>query len=428
MTERATSSIPVDTFSTDRDDFGEWVKLFEDAVRLATGATEDERLKVLFRKWLPIKLDARARTIYSNCTKDGWEDLKTEFRDLLIDPQDRYNWQAHRTTITWDGVESFHSLATRVRRSVRLYEKQAVWDEQDFFRFRAALPKHYRRTIDLGCDEDNRTIDEAKKVALRLQMALADGEDAETATATATGGRAKEGPGRTVAFHGAAMADDRLKAMELSMQEMVVKMGNLDTELKSIKGDSSREPRRPDDRSSSRNRDMSSDYRSRDGYTRDRERRESYDRGPRNNSYGRGLRDDSYERGWRSNERIRRDGYDRTRRDSFDRNRFDRKFDSTDRNRQNSYDRYRHDSYDRNGRDSRNHWDSRDSRDSRDSHDGWNDRDNRDSRDNRDRGNGRDQRGQASQDNYRLANLDPQIQWLCAAVAEKEQREQQTKN
>ena len=87
MTERATSSIPVDTFSTDRDDFGEWIKLFEDAVRLATGATEDERLKVLFRQWLPIKLDTRARTIYSNCTKDGWEDLKTEFRDCSSIPK-----------------------------------------------------------------------------------------------------------------------------------------------------------------------------------------------------------------------------------------------------------------------------------------------------------------------------------------------------
>ena len=71
---------------------------------------------------------------------------------------------------------------------------------------------------------------------------------------------------------------------------------------------------------------------------------------------------------------------------------------------------------------------NQDNRGSQDSRDNRDDREDRDSQDNRDRGNGRDQRGQASQDNYRLANLDPQIQWLCAAVAEKEQREQQTKN
>ena len=195
--ERATSSIPVETFNSDRDDFTEWVGLFEDAVRLATGATEARRLLVLFRQWLPIKLDARARVVFSNCTKQDWAELKTEFRDLLIDPQERYNWQARRTTIVWDKKESFHSLATRVKRAVKLYDQETVWEEQYFFRFRAALPKHYRRTIDLGCDEDNRTIDEAKKIALRLQMALADGEDEETAMATATSGRSYEKSGRS---------------------------------------------------------------------------------------------------------------------------------------------------------------------------------------------------------------------------------------
>ena len=465
--ERATSSIPVDMFNADKDDFGEWVKLFEDAVRLATGVTDDVRLHVLFRQWLPIKLDTRARTIYSNCAAAGaaavaaasaggaagavagWQELKTEFRDLLIDPQDKYNWQAHRTTITWDGRESFHSLATRVRRSVRLYDQEPVWEQQDFFRFRAALPKHYRRTIDLGCDEDNRTIGEAKKVALRLQMALADGEDAETATTTATSGRAKEGPGRAVAFEGAAMSDDRLKAIELSIQEMVVKMGNLDTDVRSLKSDGSRESRRPDDRSVSRSRDPSASYRGSGDYSRERDQRDSYDRN---------RRDASYDRGWRSDDRSRRDGYGGNRRDSFDRNRYERNFDSTDRNRRDgydrnrrdsydrdrrgSYDRSRGDSYDRNRRDSRDRWDnrnrgfsgqrngdsrgndsygrqdsrdrfrqdsqdrrdSRNDRDSRDSRNGRDSRDSRNSRDSRDsqeKGNGRDQRGHNRDDRGR---------------------------
>ena len=126
--ERPATSIPVDVFRSDHDDFGEWIQLFENAVVLATHAADDRKHE-LFRQWLPIKLDTRARDVYRNCTKEDWDDLKTEFRNLLIDPQEKYNWQARRTTIVWDGRESFHSLATRVKQSVNLYENPAVWEE-----------------------------------------------------------------------------------------------------------------------------------------------------------------------------------------------------------------------------------------------------------------------------------------------------------
>ena len=96
-------------------------------------------------------------------------------------------------------------LPLNVKRAVDLFEDPAVVKSEYFFRYRAPLPKKYRKAIDLGCEEDARTIENAKKCALRLQLAEADDDD--------------DASSKNVAFSGAAMADntgnDRVKALEM---------------------------------------------------------------------------------------------------------------------------------------------------------------------------------------------------------------------
>ena len=109
-TERATSTIPVDTFRTSHDDFDEWITLFEEAVVLGTGVTDALRKAHLWKRWLPYKLDEEARIILRGIAAVEYADIKRELRKLLVDPQEAYNWQTNRTTVQWDGKESFHAL------------------------------------------------------------------------------------------------------------------------------------------------------------------------------------------------------------------------------------------------------------------------------------------------------------------------------
>ena len=174
MAKRATHSIPISKFDSYTENFTKWVKRFESAVVLATNVTDEAQKLNLYKKWLTLKLDERGRNLLKICTKDDWKELKVEFGKLLIDPQERYNWQVRRSTITWDGKESFHALANRIRTAVDNFDANANNQVEYFFRFREALPRNYRQAIDLGCDEKKRTIDEAKKLALRSQMADVD--------------------------------------------------------------------------------------------------------------------------------------------------------------------------------------------------------------------------------------------------------------
>jgi hypothetical protein len=209
-TDKATSTIPVETFRTSHDDFDEWILLFEQAVVLGTEVTDADRKVELWKSWLPYKLDDEARVILRSITTNVYAEVKADLRKLLIDPQEAYSWQTNRSTIQWDGKESFHSLAVRVQRAVDKYDPDASKPKEYFFRFRQALPKKYRNAIDLGCAEDKRTIDEAKKIAMRVQMTEADGDDKE------------------VVFTGASMADDRLKTLEMDFQKMGVRMDGLE--------------------------------------------------------------------------------------------------------------------------------------------------------------------------------------------------------
>ena len=125
MAESATHSIPIGKFDSPTENFNEWVKRFENAVVLATNVTEEAQKLDLYRKWLPLKLDERGRNLLKICTKNNWEELKVELGGLLIDPQEKYNWKVRRSTITWDGKESFHALANRIQTAVGNFDANA---------------------------------------------------------------------------------------------------------------------------------------------------------------------------------------------------------------------------------------------------------------------------------------------------------------
>ena len=211
----AKCDIPINNFNSEEDDFSEWIILFESAVELATDVTDEAQKLKLFEMWLPLKLDNRCRSLLKNCTYGNWKELKIELGKLLVDPQEQYNWQAHRSTITWDGKESFHVLATRVRRLVNLFDAKSNKEREYFFRFRAALPSLYRRAIDLGCDETKQNIEEAKKIAFRVQMAEADSNP--------TGDTSRLASTQPATFVGASMHDEqsmweRIQALEKEVQ------------------------------------------------------------------------------------------------------------------------------------------------------------------------------------------------------------------
>ncbi|MEE3023414.1 MAG: hypothetical protein VX367_12555, partial [SAR324 cluster bacterium] len=133
--ETPATSIPVENYQSGVHVLSEWLPLLESGVIVATGATTPACQQFLCKQWLPIKLDATARDVLKNCTKDDWEELKVELQSLLIDPQEKYKWRINKNSIKWDGKESFHALASRVKNAVMIHEKQANWEDEFFFRF-----------------------------------------------------------------------------------------------------------------------------------------------------------------------------------------------------------------------------------------------------------------------------------------------------
>ena len=438
MGERSVTSIPVDKFRSGVDHFDTWIKYFEDAIDI-THAGADAASKLLFlKKWLPFKLDDKARLVYSGVPDGDWAAIKANFKEALKDPQEEYNWYARRVTIVWDGVESFQSLETRIKRAVDLYETDGK-DREYFYRFRMALPKDYRRAIDIGCEKENRTIAKARAIAERVR--LADAEDAEEPT---PGTAASLQPSKSVSFTGAAMAEDRLKSLEMAVQGIAVRMEGL--ELKKSKDE---EPKSRDE-SSSRGR-----YETR-YQDRRSESRGSSGRYDRRDSYDRRSRDDSRDR--RSDRRDRdryraysgeRSDRERSRRDSFDRRDYDRRRSGRWGSRQDSYDRRRSyaspaysrdrrysrdrdESYDRSRRyEDRDRDYSRSQRfDSRERHDRDQDQYDRSGakpegswRDGSRRDYGDRQSRKRDESEHRLAEFNSQVDWLCAVLDEKQKRD-----
>ena len=154
MTEKAPSQLPLDKFVSGTDDFDEWIERFETSVALATNAQSEARRNALYLQWLPLWIDEPARavlrqippgTVYQ--TANNVKGVKALLKELLLDPNDVYQWRAMKKKVTWDGKEDFQVLATRVIRAVDKYEKdldQNARNNSYFFRFREALPKVYK--------------------------------------------------------------------------------------------------------------------------------------------------------------------------------------------------------------------------------------------------------------------------------------------
>ena len=213
--ERPSASLHIETFRHGTDEFDEWSNLLESAVSLATNATGDNHA-ALCKMWLPLKLDSPSRAIYKQANKEAsWADLKTELTKLLIDPQEKYKWQAKRSTLKWDGKESFHALASRIITKVALYDGEmsdASKQKEYFFRFREALPKEYQNAIDMACGKDDRNLETAKDIAQRTKMILDSDE-------------------KSVTFAGARLDESRTSSLEMALAKIEYKLETLESSI-----------------------------------------------------------------------------------------------------------------------------------------------------------------------------------------------------
>ena len=433
------SSLALKDFRYGEDDFDDWVVRFEGAVCLAHGTDDEAQKEGFCKKWLPLKLDETARSVSANVdlTKD-WKVIKAELSKLFVDPQERYNWFAGRDPIVWDGKESFHSLATRIKKRVEKYSLAGDKEKECFMWFRLALTTEYRKAIDVGCGE-KWDLAEAMKIAGRLR--LADGDAAAAASNE-----------KTVKFTGAAMSDDRLKSLELAVQGMSLRLSNMEEEATKSRDSQSRDESgdrsRFKDRSHSRGRDdrgsleryrrdsprgdrrRDDRYRSYDDreYSRERSRRDSYERRDRRGGYGYSPRRPSYDRGSPG-------GYRRYGRDDYDRRPYsnDRRPYSNDRRPYSNDRRDREDSWGRGDRRwSRDRYENRGrSRDDR----RYPSRDSSSYGDRRREGQGntvalRDSRtgNRGTEDKFRaldLADLGAQVDYVAAALAQQRLRDEE---
>ena len=284
--ERGASSIPCNDFQSGKDDFESWIEKFQSAVNVATNAATDARKHALYLLWLPLKLDEEARAVLKQVPENtNYTNTITLMKDLLIDEVEVYKWRAMKSQITWDGKESFQALSTRVKSAVDKYEKELTEESKVwayFFRFRAALPEVYQDFIDVSLAKDDKTIDNAKELALRVQMTQRD----------------KSGEAKQVTFTGAAMADDRIHALELEMAKLNTQLSNNQSERTSY--DQRGRPQNRDDYGSSPSRDQGGyqrNYGSRSGYRSPTPNRGRFERYPqRSDSYSRDRRDSGYDR------------------------------------------------------------------------------------------------------------------------------------
>ena len=231
--EKAASSINCKDFDSKYDDFERWISKFEKAVMLASGlrsteADEAATLMLLYKQWLPLKLDETANSHLDNIdtTADSWAVIKTKLVDLLIDPHEKMRWRARTSTIKWDGKESIHLLATRVVRAVDKYDKHLPPDLKQieyFTRFRTAFKKPLMRVIDMNCPEGHQTIEKAKGAIMRYQLASADDDE---------GGDGD--PYKAVAFAAAHLQPDRATSLESAIAAIGTKMEDLAISIRSI--------------------------------------------------------------------------------------------------------------------------------------------------------------------------------------------------
>ena len=319
---KGASRLACHDFNSEKDNFASWVTYFEKAVSLAHSVTDPEELHKLCLTWIGLSLDKNAKAVLNQVVPEDpanptWEETKTQLASLLINPHEKYNWRTGKTTIMWDGKESFHSLATRVQECVDMYDPNCSKVQEYFCRFRRALPPDFQNAIDVGCkDETEETIEEAKRIAYRF-LNIHQRNQVAGLGLTAVGEKPV-----AVSFTGAAMSDDRLKAMELSQQSILVALENLKSKQEKSEEDRRRGSSSSRERQDGRNPHHRSPSRGGEGRYDDRRgrgrnsRRDDHDGRSSYRNY-RGSperRRDDYNRrnsDYRSNSRYGRDSYDR---------------------------------------------------------------------------------------------------------------------
>ena len=245
------------------DDFEVWVEQFEKAVAIAHQVDDGQVKDDLCKKWISLKLDETALISYRGVDPNlPWPGLKAKLLEVFADPQEKYDWHSGNQTIVWDGKESFHALATRIRLKVERNSLGANRAEECFFRFRGALPPKYQEAIDLGCG-DQWDLEKAKQIAGRCRLAISNAQANAQAQAQAAG--------KTVSFTGASMSDDRIKSLEMMMQGVLLRVDNCEetnkqqdariTENASSRAITSQSHTRDDRRADSRDRFQRNDSR-----------------------------------------------------------------------------------------------------------------------------------------------------------------------
>ena len=305
--EKAASSINCKDFDSDVHDFDNWVKKFEKAVKLATNVRDEPSLHYLYKEWLPLKLDDLASTYLDQIGDVAWANTKTRLSDLLVDPQMKLRWRARQWTITWDGKESMHALAARVKRAVDKYDRhlpEDVRESEYFVRFRCAFKKPLMRVIDMNCPEGSQTIDTAKDAMMRYLLANA--EDDSSAPASASGDIYKG-----VAFASANLNPDRATSLETSLASIATQMETIALSVRKVddrqKGFEQRLRSLEDHRGDRRDSSYDRGYRSNNYSSRgDRRSRDSWDDRDRNR--GRSPSPRRYSPGGDRRDRNRRDG------------------------------------------------------------------------------------------------------------------------
>ena len=254
--EKPTARPEIRDFCAEEDDFEIWIELFEKAVKIATNC-RGARLEELYFEWLPLKLDKASHSTYMQATANTWEEMKTELSALLVDPQEECCWQSRKVTIKWDGKESLHALSTRVKRAVDKFERkmpQEYKNREYYNRFRDAFKKKLRQHIETMCPIGARTIELARDVAIRYQLARADDDDStddkEGYQAVGfTGSSGKLQPDRATGLENAMAAlTVQLKSFGTTMGKVDERLGSVEARLERVENRTRSRERTPEDR------------------------------------------------------------------------------------------------------------------------------------------------------------------------------------
>ena len=251
---RGASSINCRDFDSKKDDFGRWIQKFEKAVKLATNARDgDDQLHFLYKEWLSLKLDDDATSHLDTLDTErlDWDQIKDQLAELLIDPQEELLWRSREVTVVWDGQESVHLLANRIKRGVDKHYKaypQAVRELEYYNRFRVAFEWPIKRVIDVATPKGHQTLANATNAVSCYLLS------SQSEKAAKGGAQTKAGdPYKAVQFAGPQLNSgqlhpDRATSLETSMASLATSMENMSLSMRAMEQRSTAMEQRFEDR------------------------------------------------------------------------------------------------------------------------------------------------------------------------------------